>query len=78
MGSEARRQYVRRVVQRYAQARSKSEKRRLIGEVCENTGYHRKHVIRLMHNPPQAHKKRMRQRRKKTYGAAVEQALLAI
>jgi hypothetical protein len=78
MGPDARRQYLRRVAQRYAQARSKKERKKLIDEVCENIRYHRKHVIRLMHNPPRAQGKRFRRRRIKTYGAAVERALLAI
>ena len=47
VGPQAIREYLARMRERYEQAR-REEKGRLLEEVCEVTGYHRKAVIRLL------------------------------
>ncbi len=47
VGPQARREYLVRMRERYETA-SRATKSRLLDEVCEVTGYHRKAVIRLL------------------------------
>ncbi len=54
MGPSARREYMRHMQIRYERASSRKEKSRIISELCENLGYHRKHAIRLLNGPPVA------------------------
>ena len=55
VGPQARREYLVRMRERYDDAR-RQERSRLLDEVCEVTGYHRKAVIRLLRRaaPPPA------------------------
>jgi hypothetical protein len=48
VGPQARREYLARMRERYVLAKNKAAKSRLVDEVCEVTGYHRKAVIRLL------------------------------
>ena len=50
MGPQARREYLARMRERYEMA-TRAAKSRLLDEVCEVTGYHRKAVIRLLRRP---------------------------
>ena len=50
VGPHARREYVARMRERYEMA-TRAAKSRLLDEVCEVTGYHRKAVIRLLRRP---------------------------
>ena len=50
VGPRARREYVARMRERYEMA-TRAAKSRLLDEVCEVTGYHRKAVIRLLRRP---------------------------
>ena len=50
VGPQAIREYLGRMRERYAQA-ARPAKGRLLDEVCEVTGYHRKAVIRLLRRP---------------------------
>ncbi len=51
MGKQGRREYLRAIHKRY-QAVSREAKRAILDEFCANTGYHRKHAIRLLNGPP--------------------------
>lgn len=42
VGPQARREYLARMRERYVLAKNKAAKSRLVDEVCEVTGYHRK------------------------------------
>jgi len=50
VGPQARREYLARMRERYETA-TRAAKSRLLDEVCEVTGYHRKAVIRLLRRP---------------------------
>lgn len=50
VGPQARREYLARMRERYEMA-TRAAKSRLLDEVCEVTGYHRKAVIRLLRRP---------------------------
>ena len=74
VGPQAIREYLARMRERYEQAR-REEKGRLLDEVCEVTGYHRKAVIRLLRRgePRRGHRARPVH-----YGPEVIAALRAI
>ena len=78
MGPTARREYIRKVAQRYKRAKCNIAKSKLIAEVQENTGYHRKHIIRLLNNPPPKNKPRQKRNRQVIYGEKVIKALLVV
>ena len=50
VGPQARREYLARMRERYETA-DRAAKSRLLNEVCEVTGYHRKAAIRLLRRP---------------------------
>jgi len=50
VGPQARREYLARMREPYERA-DKAAKGRLLDEVCEVTGYHRKAAIRLLRRP---------------------------
>ena len=68
--------YLRIMQPRYRKARRK-EKGRLLTEMRQITGLHRKYLIQLMNGPPPERKKRGRQRGRK-YGAQVDDAIRVI
>lgn len=77
VGPQATREYLARMRERYERA-GREVKRRLLDEVCEVTGYHRKAVIRLLRRAtPPATERRPRGRRV-AYGPEVVAALRAI
>ena len=57
VGPQAIREYLGRMRERYAQA-ARPAKGRLLDEVCEVTGYHRKAVIRLLRRPERSGRRR--------------------
>lgn len=57
VGPLARREYLARMRERYETA-NRDTKSRLLDEVCEVTGYHRKAVIRLLRRPATARRRR--------------------
>ena len=61
VGPQARREYLTRMRERYEMA-AKTAKSRLLDEVCEVTGYHRKAVIRLLRRPAVVSRARRRGR----------------
>jgi hypothetical protein len=75
VGPQARREYLARMRERYATA-SRKAKSRLLDEVCEVTGYHRKAAIRLLRRPVRARARR--RGRPVQYGATVVGALRQI
>jgi hypothetical protein len=78
MDPKARREYIRRVAQRYKRAKCIKAKTKLIAEVQENTGYHRKHIIRLLNDPPPKNKPKQKRKRRVIYGDKVIKALLVV
>lgn len=75
VGPQARREYVARMRERYEMA-TRGAKSRLLDEVCEVTGYHRKAVIRLLRRP--VGRRRARRGRPVRYGPVVVGALRQI
>jgi hypothetical protein len=71
-----RRKYVKLMKPLYQQAK-RPERSRLLGEMQEVTGLHRKSLLRLLHAKSLARKKRTTPR-KRTYGLAVEQVILLV
>ena len=65
-------EYAAAVRPRYLNA-SKAQKRVILTEFCETTGYHRKSAIRLLRHPPKRSGKRRGRRRE--YGSDVARAL---
>ena len=76
VGPQTRREYLVRMRERYAGAKRR-EKRQLLDEVCEMTGYHRKAVIRLLRREAPCRRGRRRGRPTR-YGPDVMAALQAI
>ena len=76
VGPQAIREYVARMRERYAQGK-REEKGRLLDEVCEVTGYHRKAAIRVLRRGESARPSRRRGRAVR-YEPAVIAALRAI
>ena len=68
VGPQARREYLARMRERYEMA-TRAAKSRLLDEVCEVTGYHRKAVIRLLRRPRS--RRRRRRGRPVRYGPTV-------
>lgn len=69
VGPQARREYLARMRERYETTADRGDKSRLISEVCEVTGYHRKAVIRLLGRP--ARRRQRRRGRPVRYGPVV-------
>jgi hypothetical protein len=76
VGPQARREDLTRMRERYVLAKNKAAKSRLVDEVCEVTGYHRKAVIRLLRRPTTT--RRRRPGRPIQYGPVVVGALRRI
>jgi hypothetical protein len=71
-----RRKYLQKRKQTYQQA-TRAERSRLLTEMEQVTGLHRKSLLRLLHAGSLARKKRTTPR-KRTYGVAVEQVILVV
>jgi hypothetical protein len=54
------------------------DRRKILDEFCETTGYQRKYALRLLNGPPPGPERPRRRRRPATYGVAVIQALTVI
>jgi hypothetical protein len=73
----ARREVVSAVAERYRSAR-RTEKGRILDELCATTGWHRKHAVRALRRhetPSRIYAPRARRRR---YGAIIKDALTAL
>jgi hypothetical protein len=71
-----RRKYLKLMKPRYQQAK-RAERSRLLTDMEQVTGLHRKSLLRLLHASSLARKKRLAPR-KHTYGLAVEQVILVV
>src|SRR5436305_11377079 len=71
-----RRKYLKRMQVRYAVAK-RAERGKLLTEMQQVTGLHRKSPTRLMHTANLERKKRVRQRAR-TYGLATEQVIVRV
>ena len=76
VGPQARREFLVRMRERYADA-GRGERRRLLNEAVAMTGYHRKALIRALGRPV-VPKRRRRRGRPRRYGPAVVAALRAL
>lgn len=76
----AKSEYISEVFKRYKVARSRSEKSRLIDEICATCGVHRKHAIRLLRHrrEPDRARPRKRGRRAKYQSTELLRALRKI
>jgi hypothetical protein len=70
----ARREVVSAVAERYRSAK-RTEKGRILDELCATTGLHRKHAVRAFRRRDGIHASRERRRR---YGATIKDALTAL
>src|SRR5215831_12202480 len=52
MGRQSIWEYLRTVYARYRRAANRRTKQKMLDEFCANTGYHRKHALRLLNGPP--------------------------
>src|SRR5215831_10808549 len=52
MGRQSIWEYLRTVYARYRRAANRRAKQKMLDEFCANTGYHRKHALRLLNGPP--------------------------
>ena len=77
MKQQARWEYLCRVWPRYREA-DRAKKGRILDEVCEVTGYHRKYAVRRLSGPPPEQRPPRRRLRGVTYGKAVDQALRVV
>jgi hypothetical protein len=77
VGPQATREYFGRMHERY-QGASRAEKGRLLDEVCEVTGYHRKAAIRVLRRSARPMGRRRKHGRPVRYGPQVVAALRAI
>jgi transposase InsO family protein len=79
MGRQSKWEYFRTVFARYRRA-DREMKQKMLDEFCANTGYHRKHVLRLLNGPPPG---RVRPRpahpvRRPTYGRGLVAVLKVV
>jgi hypothetical protein len=72
----ARREVVSAVAERY-RAAGRSEKGRILNELCPVTGWHRKHAIRVLSLSEKSVSAQRRQRHR-TYGPSIRDALIAL
>ena len=77
MGRASRWEYFRKIHARYRRA-GREQKRKILDEFCEVTGYHRKYALRILNGPPPEAKPRKRRKRRPTYGTKVIAVLAAI
>jgi len=78
LGNQGRWEYLRAIYGRYRKAGRKA-KRVILSEFCLNTGYHRKHAIRLLNGPgPEQRPARPKRRPRLTYSQETLGALRAV
>ena len=77
MSVDERRKYLKLVAPRYVKAR-RAERSKLLTEMREVTGLHRKSLLRLMHMPGLERAPRRRRFRRRRYGAAVVEVVQVV
>ena len=77
MSKSAKWEYLRVMHARYRQA-SRADKRRILDEVCQVAGYHRKSAVRLLTGPPPGPARPRRRQRPMRYSAQALRVLRAI
>ena len=77
MSVDERRKYLKLVAPRYVKAR-RAERSKLLTEMREVTGLHRKSLLRLMHMPSLERAPRRRRFRRRRYGAAVVEVVQVV
>jgi transposase InsO family protein len=78
LGKQGRREYLRAIHERYRKAERK-DKGAILNEFCANTGYHRKHAIRLLNGPPPERRPAPPHRRRRlTYSQEMLSVLTAV
>ena len=77
MSVDERRKYLKLVAPRYVKAR-RAERSKLLTEMREVTGLHRKSLLRLMHMPGLERAPRRRRFRRRRYGAAVAEVVQVV
>jgi hypothetical protein len=78
LGSKGRREYLRAIYDRYRTV-GRRAKQVILSEFCANTGYHRKHAIRLLNGPrPEQGPVRPKRRRRLRYSQETLGVLTAV
>jgi hypothetical protein len=62
--------YLKHLTKRY-KAANRNEKGEILKELCESSGFHRKHAIRLLNTSPKKQKRKIKTGRPKTYSDSV-------
>jgi hypothetical protein len=73
----ARREVVSAVAERYRSAK-RTEKGRILDELCATTGWHRKHAVRALRQHETPNEIQAPRRRRRRYGATIKDALTAL
>jgi Integrase core domain len=73
----ARRELVSAVAERYRSAR-RTDKERILDELCATTGWHRKHAVRVLRQPETPNGIHAPRERRRRYGAIIKDALTAL
>lgn len=71
MSLQSRREYLTSMGERYAKAKTKSQKSQIIDEVVATVGYARKYAITVLRHPPKTTARRPAKPRKRRYEAAM-------
>jgi hypothetical protein len=77
MSMSARRELFRETAARY-KAASRTEKGRILDELCASTRYHRKYALSLLRDIPTGKERQPKRTRKRIYTADIERALLTL
>jgi hypothetical protein len=78
LGNQGRWEYLRAIYGRYRTA-GRKVKQMILSEFCANTGYHRKHAIRLLNGlRPEQRPARPKRRRRLTYSQETLAVLTAV
>src|SRR6202007_2540506 len=73
----ARREVVSAVAERY-RSTGRTEKGRILDELCATTGWHRKHAVRALRQHETPNEIQAPRERKRRYGATIKDALTAL
>jgi hypothetical protein len=79
MGRQSKWEFFQTVFARYRRV-DRETKQKMLDEFCANTGYHRKHALRLLNGPPpgRARPRPVHPARRPTYGRGLVSVLKAV